>query len=79
MTAHAAALEEREDELATAPIARNAIAELSIESPTPTEQQRAVDITTLISSPSGLRDAVVLREILGPPRSLQSLDLLGSA
>jgi hypothetical protein len=27
-----------------------------------------------LRSPQGLRDAIILREIFGPPRSLQSLD-----
>ena len=34
------------------------------------------DIATLLSSASRLRDAIILREIFGPPRSLQPLDLL---
>ena len=33
------------------------------------------DIATLLASKSGLRDAIILREIFGPPRSLQPLDL----
>ena len=33
------------------------------------------DIATLLASKSGLRDAIILREIFGPPRSLQGLDL----
>jgi hypothetical protein len=36
-------------------------------------------IAALLRSPSGLRDAIILREIFGPPRSLQPLDLTGSA
>jgi hypothetical protein len=32
------------------------------------------DIATLLASKSGLRDAIILREIFGPPRSLQALD-----
>jgi hypothetical protein len=32
----------------------------------------------LLRSPDGLRQAVILREVFGPPRSLQALDLLGS-
>jgi hypothetical protein len=32
----------------------------------------------LLRSPDGLRQAVVLREVFGPPRSLQALDLLRS-
>ena len=34
------------------------------------------DIAILLASKSGLRDAIILREIFGPPRSLQALDLL---
>jgi len=33
------------------------------------------DIATLLASKSGLRGAIILREIFGPPRSLQPLDL----
>jgi hypothetical protein len=33
-------------------------------------------IATLLASTSGLRDAMILREILGPPRGLQSIDLM---
>jgi hypothetical protein len=38
-----------------------------------------VDIGTFLRSPDGLRNAIVLREIFGPPRSLQPFDLIGSA
>ena len=38
-----------------------------------------VNIISLLQSPSGLRNAIILREILGPPRSLQPLELIGSA
>jgi hypothetical protein len=34
------------------------------------------DIAILLGSKSGLRDAIVLREILGPPRSLQPVDAM---
>jgi hypothetical protein len=37
------------------------------------------DIATLLGSPAGLRNAIILREIFGPPRSLQPLDLVVSA
>jgi hypothetical protein len=37
-----------------------------------------IDVATLLRSTSGLRDAIILREILGPPRSLQPLDLVGT-
>lgn len=36
----------------------------------------SINITTLLRSPSGLRNAVILREVLGPPRSLQPLELV---
>lgn len=32
------------------------------------------EITALLSSERGLRDAIIVREILGPPRSLQTLE-----
>jgi hypothetical protein len=32
----------------------------------------------MLRSTSGLRDAIILREIFGPPRSMQPLDLVGS-
>jgi len=38
-----------------------------------------IDVARLLRSPTGLRDAIVLREIFGPPRSLQPLDLVGRA
>ena len=34
------------------------------------------DIATLLGSKSNLREAILIREILGPPRGLQALDLL---
>jgi hypothetical protein len=34
------------------------------------------EITTLLVSRTGLRQAIILREIFGPPRSLQTVDLL---
>ena len=36
------------------------------------------NLATTLRSTSGLRDAIILREIFGPPRSLQPLDLVGS-
>jgi hypothetical protein len=40
-----------------------------------TEKRRA-DIATLLASRPGLRDAVILREILGPPRGLRVIDAM---
>ncbi len=37
------------------------------------------DIAMLLRSTAGLRNAIILREIFGPPRSLQPFDLIGSA
>ncbi len=39
---------------------------------------KTYDIATLLRSTSGLRNAIILREIFGPPRSLQPVDLVGS-
>ena len=39
----------------------------------------STDIAALLQSSAGLRNAIILREILGAPRSLQSFDLVGSA
>ena len=39
------------------------------------EEPRA-DIATLLASTSGLRDAIILREILGPPRGLRVIDAM---
>jgi hypothetical protein len=36
------------------------------------------DLAALLRSRSGLRQAMVLREVFGPPRSMQSLDPIGS-
>ncbi len=53
-----------EYEIATQPISKSADAK--------------IDVATLLRSTSGLRNAIILREIFGPPRSLQPLDLVGS-
>jgi hypothetical protein len=37
------------------------------------------DIAGFLRSPTGQRNAIILREIFGPPRSLQPLDFVGSA
>jgi hypothetical protein len=41
-------------------------------------EQSKTDIAVLLTSTSGLRNAIILREVFGPPRSLQPLDLIGS-
>jgi hypothetical protein len=35
-----------------------------------------MNIATLLASKSSLREAIILREILGQPRGLQAFDLL---
>jgi hypothetical protein len=40
-----------------------------------TEERRG-DIAALLASTSGLRDAIILREILGPPRGLRVIDAM---
>lgn len=42
----------------------------------PTTPVASNTITALVRSPSGLRNAIILREVLGPPRSLQPLELV---
>jgi hypothetical protein len=39
-------------------------------------EERRVDIAALLASTSGLRDAVILREMLGPPRGLRVVDAM---
>jgi hypothetical protein len=46
--------------------------------PVLTPGQSKTDIAVLLTSTSGLRNAIILREVFGPPRSLQPLDLVGS-
>jgi hypothetical protein len=36
------------------------------------------DVATLLASTSGLRGAIILREILGPPRGLRRLEFIGT-
>jgi hypothetical protein len=52
----------------------------AIETESKTKAARTgTDIATLLGSAAGLRNAIILREIFGPPRSLRPLDLVGSA
>jgi hypothetical protein len=46
--------------------------------PIPKSAEAKIDVATLLRSTSGLRNAIILREIFGPPRSLQPLELVGS-
>lgn len=49
-----------------------AMATRAVSSPAASES----NIATLLRSTSGLRDAIILREIFGPPRSFQPLELI---
>ena len=42
------------------------------------KSEAKLDIPTLLRSRSGVRNAIILREIFGPPRSMQPLDLVGN-
>jgi hypothetical protein len=60
---------------------KSPVIKTSVEAYTPTQAvaKRAdftTNIATLLLSKSGLREAILLREILGPPRGLQAFDLL---
>jgi hypothetical protein len=46
--------------------------------PTTRPTETETDIAALLRSASGLRSAIILREIFGPPRSLQPLGLIGT-
>jgi hypothetical protein len=46
--------------------------------PTFKSAEAKIDVASMLRSTSGLRDAIILREIFGPPRSLQPLDLVGN-
>ena len=48
--------------------------------PSPVVKRRdsKTEMTKLLGSKSGLREAIILREVFGPPRSLQPLDLIAS-
>jgi hypothetical protein len=43
------------------------------------DARAGADIAKFLRSSTGQRNAIILREIFGPPRSLQPLDLVGSA
>src|SRR5690242_17855407 len=40
--------------------------------------EATTDLRTLLKTSAGVREAIILREIFGPPRSMQPLDLLGN-
>ena len=53
-------------------------ADITTTRPIAKEPDFKTDIATLLGSKSGLRQAIILREIFGPPRSLEPLDVVGS-
>jgi hypothetical protein len=56
------------------PIKSPAEAYASASQPKMAPKQLEADVVSLLRSPAGLRNAVILREIFGPPRSLQTLE-----
>jgi hypothetical protein len=60
------------------PLATPAEAYAAPTRPTAKSTEFKTQIATLIASKSGLREAIVLREIFGPPRGLQALEVIGS-
>jgi len=59
------------------PIAAQPIRKAStVARPIPQAQEPKTDIATLLASTSGLRKAIILREILGPPRGLRKIEPL---
>ena len=61
------------------PVLAPATADAIVNQPETVAPGERIDIVALVNAPSGLRNAIILREIFGPPRSLQPLDLTGSA
>ena len=61
------------------PVAETEVkAPLEPTAPPISKTESRIDIATLLRTTSGLRQAILLREIFGPPRSLQPLDLVGT-
>ncbi len=66
-------------EIATQPVIKTAAEAYEIATqPISKSAEAKINVATMLRSTSGLRDAIILREIFGPPRSLQPLDLVGS-
>ena len=59
---------------ATSTVAASRTMVVSQPETTPTRDR--IDIAALLNSPFGLRDAIILREIFGPPRGLEPRDVL---
>jgi hypothetical protein len=68
--------EVREAQPPVEPVPVATVTDPLVPQPTITMQPRT-DLLDLLKTPSGLRDAIILREIFGPPRSMQPLDLVG--
>lgn len=57
-------------------IATPAVAYRAATEPTQVPDRNDANIMALLKSPAGLRNAIILREVFGPPRSLQPLELV---
>jgi hypothetical protein len=64
--------------IAPAPIFKAAVEVYAGETPPIGKTEERTNIAILLASKSGLRDAIVLREILGPPRGLQAPEFSGT-
>jgi hypothetical protein len=62
--------------IAPAPIIKAPVETYAGATPTITKAEKRTNIATSLASTSGLRDAIILREILGPPRGLRAIDPL---
>ena len=61
------------------PIVTSATAQAVVRQPEIAVSGDKIDIAALLSSTSALRNAIILREIFGPPRSLQDIDFLSAS
>jgi len=77
--AEAAAFEVHQGPPALEPITETEVrAAFQPTTPISKQMEGKIDLATMLRSSTGLRNAIILREIFGPPRSLQPLDLVGT-
>ena len=72
-------VQERATAVEPQPIIRPATEQAIVTQPEIVVSGDKIDIATLLSSPSALRNAMILREIFGPPRGLQAFDFLATS
>jgi hypothetical protein len=64
--------------LAAPPPLSNPVEVYAIATPSAASPGAKFDLVSLLKTPEALRQAIILREIFGPPRSLQPFDLAGN-